>query len=1045
VVVRAQQVQVPVTAPQVSAPGAAANAPKPEESELAWDWYAWDWDLLSGTAGWNGAVPDAMEASRSVGDAGEEDEDGGAGAPRGAEAGAAGESYGALAPGLNEASLDGLSAPQSFGGVERGGLAGAEGRGRAEFSLSAVEMLRVTRAGFGVRSFSVQIGGAGGTKVVESVAAPTTRTGGTTLHGSMLALSEESALAATNPYSIATSYSNGAVTSEAVKPRGAMNEVGVSLGAPVKVPGAFFRRRTVTLFGAADVQVHEDRIVSSPVHASFFALTPDQVSLLGNRGVSAAQTNAALNYLSSLTGTTARSAWRLQGLGRADVALSRRDDVVLGYSGMAVDAPAGAALGQASDAVVARGTGSLGDSHVNVQAGSVRWEHRFSSRWTNELRAQAVHDLEYESARASQPQEPAVGPGGLAPQVSIGPEGFAYGTPGNLGRTAYPDERRVEVGDTMRLRLGRHALTLGGSWSRVHERIANLTDAEGAFLYDSGTSSEVTGDPSAGGLVDWITDYSFNVRAYPNGGCPSILAAVHYFCFRTYTQGFGSADTEFVMHEFAGFAEDAMRLRKDLMVTAGVRYDYTLLPLPLHPNDVLDADLAAAGIGAATAKFPEDRNNVGPRVAAAYAPRWSHGVTAMAGYGLFYGRVPGGTVRAALNDTALPSTTLHVRITPKTETLCPQVTTNNQGFGYACAFTAAPPGVVAQTTSATLFAPGFRAPMVQRGALALEKSFARRLTVRAQYAMAYGKQLPASTDVNIAPSSTAVEYVLQGGDHYPGLHTGETFAVPLYTQRLVSQYGAVTEMESKANSYYNAGTVEAEWRGGRGLAARASYTFSRGIDDGPQQSAVPSLDSQFDPFANGYDKGLSSLQFPQEFVGALQWESRWTRGDRRAQRALSGWRVSAVGSAGSGAPYSYAVFGGTRLAGGHATINGSGGATYLPTVGRNTLRLPARGKMDLRAGREFAAGKRLRMNAFVEAFNVLNERNITGVETRAFLPGSAATIGGGTVTGATPLVFQDAAAIASEGLGTAAFGTPNSSTAGSSKERRMEFGLQARF
>jgi hypothetical protein len=101
--------------------------------------------------------------------------------------------------------------------------------------------------------------------------------------------------------------------------------------------------------------------------------------------------------------------------------------------------------------------------------------------------------------------------------------------------------------------------------------------------------------------------------------------------------------------------------------------------------------------------------------------------------------------------------------------------------------------------------------------------------------------------------------------------------------------------------------------------------------------------------------------------------------------------------------------------------------------------------MDLRAGREFAAGKRARMNAFVEAFNVLNERNITGVETRAFLPGSTATVGGGTTTGPTPLVFQDAATIASEGLGTPAFGTPNSSTAGSSTERRVEFGLQARF
>jgi hypothetical protein len=869
----------------------------------------------------------------------------------------------------------------------------------------------------------------------------------------LLWVSEESALAATNPYSVATSYSNGVVTSEAVKPRGAMNQVGVSVGLPVKLPGEFFKLRPVTVFGAVDVQLREDSVVSSPVHPDFFALTPELVALLGNRGVSAAATNAALNYLSSLTGTTSRSAWRVSGVGRADVALSKRDVLELGYVANYVDAPAGAALGQASDAVVARGRGSLGDSHVNVDAGSARWEHRFSSRWSNEVQAQGVHDLEYESARASLAQEPGIGPGGLAPQVSIGPEGFAYGTPANLGRSAYPDEQRVGVAETMRLQVGRHVFAAGGDWGRVDDRIASVVNVEGAFLYDSGITNG-----HDGGLVDWVTDYTFNVNAYPNGACPSGASSKngqpHSFCFRTYTQGFGAAITEFVTHDVAGFAEDAMRVRKDLLVTAGIRYDYTLLPLPQNPNGVLDAYLAAAGIGAATSRFPEDRNNVGPRVAVVYAPLWSkgmrtHGVTAIAGYGVFYGRVPGGTVRAALNDTALLSSSLHVRITPTTEVQCPQVTTGAQGFGYPCAFGGTPPGAVAATTSATVFAPGFRAPMVQRGTLAMEGEPAKRLRVKVGYEMAYGKQLPASADVNIAASKSVVEYVLQGGDgageRNPGLHTGETFAVPVYAQRLVSEYGAVTQVESNANSYCNAGTVEAEWRGERGFAVRGSYTFSRGIDDGPQASATPSLSSQFDPFANGYDKGLSSLQFPQRFAGALQWESRLRRGSQFEKRLLSGWRVAAIGAAGSGAPYSYTVFAGTRLSGGHESLNGSGGATYLPTVGRNTLRLPARGKLDLRLGREFAAGKRVRMSAFVEAFNLLNERNISGVETRAFLAGSTTTIAGGTTTGPVPLVFQDAAAIASEGLATEPFGAANSSTAGGSKERRVEFGVRMSF
>jgi len=48
------------------------------------------------------------------------------------------------------------------------------------------------------------------------------------------------------------------------------------------------------------------------------------------------------------------------------------------------------------------------------------------------------------------------------------------------------------------------------------------------------------------------------------------------------------------------------------------------------------------------------------------------------------------------------------------------------------------------------------------------------------------------------------------------------------------------------------------------------------------------------------------------------------------------------------------------------------------------------------------------------------------------------------ITGPT-LVFQDAAAIACEGLTTPAFGAPTSSTNGVSREREMEFGVRLEF
>jgi hypothetical protein len=68
--------------------------------------------------------------------------------------------------------------------------------------------------------------------------------------------------------------------------------------------------------------------------------------------------------------------------------------------------------------------------------------------------------------------------------------------------------------------------------------------------------------------------------------------------------------------------------------------------------------------------------------------QWSQGsgplFTVHLGYGVFYSHIPGATVRAALTDTALETTTTHVRIRPTTITACPQVTAVQQGFGYPC-------------------------------------------------------------------------------------------------------------------------------------------------------------------------------------------------------------------------------------------------------------------------------------------------------------------------------------------------------------------------
>jgi hypothetical protein len=634
----------------------------------------------------------------------------------------------------------------------------------------------------------------------------------------------------------------------------------------------------------------------------------------------------------------------------------------------------------------------------------------------------------------------------MPPEVSIGPQGLVFGTPASLGQKAYPEERRIEVADDLAWVHGRHFLQLGGDFSALTDTTESLANVEGTFSYDSGATGG-----KAGGLVDWITDYTFGVNAYPNGGCPSINAAIHDFCFRSYSQSFGQQNVSFSTQEWAGFAQDDWRVAQRLTVHAGVRYEYEFLPLPQQPNAGLDAEFGATG---ATSVFPEDRNNFGPRLGAEWAPFGpGHGVVRV-GYGVYFGKLPGATIRAALLDTAMANSVTRIRILPTTETVCPQMT--SVGFGYPCSFLAPPSGVVAATTSAMVFDRRFRLPLVQQGTLSLEREIAVGILGSAQYVVNLDRQLPDSTDINIAPSTAMKQFQLQGGTGASGARDGEIFFVPLYTARVSTSFGPVTDIVSHANATYEGLTLQArkglgsarsDYSGaGRNLDFRVAWTWSRAIDFGQNSGAVPRTNGQFDPFNIRYDKGLSALNFPHRIVATAVWSPR-VRGAESdvaatAERAIwklaDGWSLSGIFTEASGRGYSYDILGGTRLTGGRESVNGSGGSTVLPTAGRNTLRLPDSANLDVRLSRNFRLSETIRLRASLEAFNVMNHVSYSAITQRAYLVGTA-------VNGVTPLVFQDAAAVAAEGLNVQPFGAYTASGTNEARERQVQLGVKLEF
>jgi hypothetical protein len=399
--------------------------------------------------------------------------------------------------------------------------------------------------------------------------------------------------------------------------------------------------------------------------------------------------------------------------------------------------------------------------------------------------------------------------------------------------------------------------------------------------------------------------------------------------------------------------------------------------------------------------------------------------------------VPGATIQSALADTALAAgSATRIRIRPTTPVACPQVPL--QGFKYPCAFLAQTPGVVAATTSAMVFDRRFRLPAVTQASLSFERTVRRSTRLSVTYVFNSDRQLPGSTDLNIAPSTASRTFQLQGGTGAGGVRDGEVFTVPVYTGRISPAFGPVTDIVSNVNASYNGLTLAADSQPRESLHLRGEYTWSKAIDFGQNQSATPRTDGQFDPFAKGYDKALSSVNDPWALRALAEWNPRLRTGPKWVRRAADGWSLIPIATARSGRPYTLDVSGGTYLAGGHESINGSGGALYLPTVGRNTLRMPATANVDLRATRGFRTSRRTRMFAAVEAFNLLNHTNVSSVEQRAFLVGIASA-------GITPLVFQSAAAIAAEGLNTQPFGSSTATGTSLARERQVQLSLRFEF
>ena len=188
-------------------------------------------------------------------------------------------------------------------------------------------------------------------------------------------------------------------------------------------------------------------------------------------------------------------------------------------------------------------------------------------------------------------------------------------------------ETRYEFTDNLNVVTGNHNFKFGGDYASVRIPQA-IFELNFAGLFNFGGLSAATLNPAFAGLPNFTPVQQYGL------GFPT-----------NFIQGFGNPISSISNKPMAFFAQDSWKIRPNLTLNYGVRYDYELteqiptLPLrdPLSGITLSAADIQAAQDAMGVQQgFPRDKNNWAPRLAIAWDP-WNDGKTSIrAAFGMFY-------------------------------------------------------------------------------------------------------------------------------------------------------------------------------------------------------------------------------------------------------------------------------------------------------------------------------------------------------------------------------------------------------------------------
>lgn len=464
------------------------------------------------------------------------------------------------------------------------------------------------------------------------------------------------------------------------------------------------------------------------------------------------------------------------------------------------------------------------------------------------------------------------------------------------------------VNDSISVIKGSHSFKFGGEFRKVFE---NGYNAFGSRTQDSFNMFTTFGlpivnldpnnpcDPNTGNNCGGI---QFQNMASGLLGIVDAQSQTQYFDKNGNRRALDYLD--FRQHEYGVYAQDSWKIRSNLTLTYGLRYQFNGVPFEvnnnlsnLFANTQGPAPFTFSIVGPGTHKllYNNDTHNFEPRVGISWDP-FKNGKTAFrAGYGIFHDRIFGNLFGNTRTNPPFsqfvenfPGNTLPSVPTPATVATSPTVTDG--------AF-----------NEPTLFDPNFKIPYSQNWNVGIQRELPLALTLEANYVASKGTRELRVINGNQPLPALVNALIAQGVS--PDLLQ----STALYVQYPTTLNTALYEPginESVGNSTYNSLQLKVTRKFVHGVEIQGAYTWAHAIDDAsdPLVAAAGNRNFPRNSFDLHEERGQADFDVRQRLSVNYIMELPFGKGraylhEGAMGRILEGWQIAGITTVQDGLPY----------------------------------------------------------------------------------------------------------------------------------------------